>query len=176
LKKTENKKNKLQGRWFWYLLDRVLFDWTCQYGMDYGRPLVFASYLWFICTAIYLFIIIFGKRAAIVKEYKKSPGKDKQLTLDTSDLSAKSNKLEVILLVVWREMKLLGWAMFFSLMSAFNIGFRDFNFGRWLRMLLPQELDLRPVGFARTVSGVQALLSVYLFALFLLTYFGRPFE
>ncbi len=24
--------------------------------------------------------------------------------------------------------------MFFSLMSAFNIGFRDFNFGKWLRM------------------------------------------
>jgi hypothetical protein len=33
--------------------------------------------------------------------------------------------------------------MFFSLMSAFNIGFHDINFGRWLRMLTKREYDLK---------------------------------
>jgi hypothetical protein len=66
-------------------------------------------------------------------------------------------------------------AMFFSLMSAFNIGFRDINFGRWVRILTKCEYDLKAVGWARTVSGFQSLLSVYLIALWVLTYFGRPF-
>ena len=66
-------------------------------------------------------------------------------------------------------------ALFFNRMSAFNIGFRDINFGRWLRMLTRREYDLKAVGWARTVSGFQSLLSVYLIALWVLTCFGRPF-
>ena len=36
--------------------------------------------------------------------------------------------------------------------------------------------DIKAVGWARTVSGVQSLVSIYLIALWLLTYFGQPFE
>jgi len=60
--------------------------------------------------------------------------------------------------------------MFFSLMSAFNIGFRDINFGRWLRLLTRQEFDIKAVGWARVVAGWQSLLSVYFIALWVLTY------
>jgi hypothetical protein len=35
---------------------------------------------------------------------------------------------------------------------------------------------LRATGWVRTVAGIQSLLSVYLLALWVLTYFGRPFE
>ncbi len=73
------------------------------------------------------------------------------------------------------ECLLLRTAMFFSLMSAFNIGFRDINFGRWLRLLTRQEFDIKAVGWARVVAGWQSLISVYLIALWVLTYFGRPF-
>ena len=66
--------------------------------------------------------------------------------------------------------------MFFSLMSAFNIGFRDINFGRWLRLLTRQEFDIKAVGWARVIAGWQSLISVYLIALWALTYFGRPFD
>lgn len=61
-------------------------------------------------------------------------------------------------------------------MSAFNIGFWDINFGRWLRLLPRTEYDLKAKGWVRTVAGLQALISVYLIALWVLTYFGRPFE
>jgi hypothetical protein len=64
--------------------------------------------------------------------------------------------------------------MFFSLMSAFNIGFRDANFGRWLELLTQRECDLKAVGWARTATGFQSVASVYLIALWVLTYFGRP--
>jgi hypothetical protein len=66
--------------------------------------------------------------------------------------------------------------MFFSAMSAFNIGFRDINFGRWLRLLTKRDYDIKALGWARTVAGFQSLISVYLIALWVLTYFGRPFE
>ncbi len=64
-----------------------------------------------------------------------------------------------------REVALF-WASFvFSLMSTFNIKFRDVDFGRWLRQLTTKEYDTNAVGSARIVAGLQALLSVYLVAL-----------
>ena len=74
------------------------------------------------------------------------------------------------------EWRVLPAAMMFSLMSTFNIGFRGLDFGRWIRLLLKREYDIKPVGWARTVSGVQSLISVYLIGLWVLTYFGRPFD
>ena len=73
------------------------------------------------------------------------------------------------------EWRVLRAAMMFSLMSAFNLGFRQLDFGRWIRMLMVRPYDIKPVGWVRTVSGVQSLVTVYLVALWVLTYFGRPF-
>ena len=70
----------------------------------------------------------------------------------------------------------LGWASYFSLLSAFHIGFREFNVGTWLARLQAQEYALKPIGWVRVVSGAQSLLSVYLLAIWALTYFGRPFQ
>ncbi len=69
----------------------------------------------------------------------------------------------------------MGTAILFSLMSSFNIGFRELNFGRWIRMLQPREFDIKARGFARILSGMQSLLSVGAVALSLLSYFGTPF-
>ncbi|PWT92227.1 MAG: hypothetical protein C5B55_06780 [Blastocatellia bacterium] len=74
-----------------------------------------------------------------------------------------------------REWLVLRASMFFSLMSTFNIGFRDINFGRWLRLLTRQEFDIKAVGWARVIAGWQSLISVFLIALWVLSYFGRPF-
>ncbi len=75
-----------------------------------------------------------------------------------------------------RELHLLRAATCFSLLSAFNVGFREFNIGHGLRLLMKREYDIRALGWARTLAGIQSLISVYLVALWLLTYFGRPFE
>jgi len=70
----------------------------------------------------------------------------------------------------------LGLGLFFSLLSAFQIGWRELNVGNWITRLQPREYTLRATGWVRVVSGAQSLLSVYLLALWVLTYFGRPFE
>jgi hypothetical protein len=67
-------------------------------------------------------------------------------------------------------------ALYFSVLSAFSIGWRELNVGNWISRIQSYEYNLRATGWVRTVSGLQSLLSVYLLALWALTYFGRPFE
>lgn len=72
--------------------------------------------------------------------------------------------------------KALGYAFYFSILSAFSMGWRDLNIGNWIVRMQWKEYTLRSSGWVRTISGVQSLFSVYLLAVWLMTYFGRPFE
>ena len=73
-----------------------------------------------------------------------------------------------------RGLATLGWSAYFSLLAAFQIGFREFS--TWLTRTQPRNFALEATGWVRTLSGLQSLLSVYLLAMWLLTYFGRPFQ
>lgn len=64
----------------------------------------------------------------------------------------------------------------FSLLSAFQIGWRELNFGNWIARLQQTEYSMRSTGWVRVVAGTQSLLSVYLLAMWALTFFGRPFD
>jgi len=64
----------------------------------------------------------------------------------------------------------------FSLLSAFRIGFRELNVGNWISRLQSRDYTLYATGWVRSVAGTQALISVYLLAMWALTYFGRPFD
>jgi hypothetical protein len=66
--------------------------------------------------------------------------------------------------------------LYFSALSSFQMGWRELNVGTWMTRLQPREYTIRATGWVRTVSGIQSLMSVYLLALWVLTYFGRPFE
>jgi hypothetical protein len=64
----------------------------------------------------------------------------------------------------------------FLVLSAFHIGFREFSVGSWIARMQPRSFALEAAGWVRTVSGAQSLLSVYFLAMWVLTYFGRPFQ
>jgi hypothetical protein len=66
--------------------------------------------------------------------------------------------------------------LYFSFLSVFHIGWKELTVGSWITRLQPREYTLRATGFVRFFSGLQSLISVYLLALWALTYFGRPFE
>jgi len=70
----------------------------------------------------------------------------------------------------------VGLALYFSVISALRIGWRDLSLGAWIDRLLPREYTVRSTGWVKVVSGFQSMLSVYLLALWVLTYFGTPFE
>jgi hypothetical protein len=69
----------------------------------------------------------------------------------------------------------LMYGAYFSVLSAFHLGWRDFNIGTWIARMQAFEYTLRATGWVRFLSGLQSLLSVYLLAIWALTYFGRPF-
>ncbi len=74
----------------------------------------------------------------------------------------------------WRTAILYG--SFFSLLASFHLGWRELNVGVWISRLQPVEMSFRARGWVRVVSGIQSLMSVYLLAIWALTYFGYPFE
>ena len=76
---------------------------------------------------------------------------------------------------LFRLSRALGLGLLFSLLSAFNIGWRELNVGNWISRQ-PREYTLRATGWVRVVAGAQSLLGVYILALWVLAYFGRPFE
>jgi hypothetical protein len=78
--------------------------------------------------------------------------------------------------MIARLCRALGFGLLFSLLSAFNIGWRELNVGNWISRLQPREYTVRATGWVRVVSGAQSLFSVYMLALWAVSYFGRPFE
>jgi hypothetical protein len=68
-----------------------------------------------------------------------------------------------------------GYALWFSLLTAFHFGWRELNVGNWMARLQTREYALRATGWVRFIAGVQSLVSIYLVAIWALTYFGRPF-
>jgi Pentapeptide repeats (8 copies) len=155
----------------------IAFDLTCAYGFRPGRPLWIVLILWLLFSIIYtIFIHRSGTSGIYFVGTRLWRGKSNTQAIQIRPRNIHAAKWwRLPFLWLLREWRVLRAAMFFSLMSAFNIGFREINFGVWLRKLTKREYDLKAIGWARTVSGFQSLLSVYLIALWVLTYFGRPF-
>lgn len=163
------------------IFQRVLFDLPSAFGMFPGRPLRILLCLCGVFTLPYAWAIL--RRRSKPREEKpgKREGRIWQVPLEKRVLSddATPRLLHVDLRKngVFRGLcRALGFGLFFSLISAFGVGYRDLDVGRWIERINPEESTLRATGWLRTVSGVQGLMSFYLLALWLLTYFGRPFE
>jgi len=163
-----------------YIFNLVLFDFTCQYGMRPGHALFLCFELWLLCSVLYWSFISTPGPSGLYRICFETP----ELKADAAHQTVEpirpskireSSLLRRIRAILRQEMSLLGTAMFFSLMSAFNIGFREINFGRWLRLLTRNEFDIKATGWVRVIAGWQSLISVLLIALFILTFFSRPF-
>jgi len=148
----------------------VAFDATAEYGNSPGRPLII------LVSGIFLFALPYT--AALMM---KNRGRgaiwmawNEDRLLDISSDGNEKKKRERLSGLPFPKALLYG--LYFSLLSAFHFGWRDLNVGNWISKIQPREYVLRASGWVRAVSGVQSLLSVYLVALWALTYFGRPFE
>ncbi len=141
----------------------ILFEWTCNYGLDYLRPLKILLCMIGIYTLVYAFPIN-GVGASGIDRIWSQESSDKEEEKKNPDR------------IIASEFKGLGYALYFSILSAFHIGWRDLNVGSWISRIQPGDYTLRARGWVKTVSGIQSLISIYLLALWVLTQFGRPFE
>ena len=159
--KSDDFSNRLEGKLLLYL-----FEKTCKWGMSPKKPLLILIYLMFGLSFVYMFGIIgLNKNDGVWKVWiedrvRKDLGKSEPKQL------LKCSKF----IQIW------SYGFYFSLLSAFHIGWKDLNIGYWIARIHPREYTLRASGWVRIVSGIQSLISVYLLALSVLTYFGRPFD
>jgi uncharacterized protein YjbI with pentapeptide repeats len=151
----------------------VAFDLTTRYGMRPSRALLLIGVLWLLLIPMYAWPIWQRKRPSNAGSiYRIWPQKRIEIrehkpTLDNPDYIERLHG---------RGLAAVGWSAYFSLLSAFQVGYREFSIGSWLSRAQPRDFMLASTGWVRTVSGIQSLLSVYLLAMWVLTYFGRPFQ
>ena len=141
----------------------VLFELTTEWGMSPGRPLQLLG----------LITLLFTFPSVIALRMPSSDG-IWRVWVETRIRSDLGGKEPEKLRTGW--WKAIGLGFYFSVLSAFRMGWRDLNVGDWIARVQRREYVLRATGWARTVAGFQSLISVYLLAMSVLTYFGRPFE
>jgi len=155
------------------VLRLVFFQWTTAWGLYYGRPIK----ILFALIVLMTFVYIVPLRTEGSKDLRNGifriwPKGRIEITADSYE-TADNETVERLTPKGW---VVLGFAFYFSALSAFQIGWRDLNVGSWLARLQFREFGLRARGWVRFVSGLQSLVSVYLLAMWALTYFGRPFQ
>jgi len=152
------------------ILRVVLFEWTSGYGLEPGRPILLLIALIPMFAISYWCAISFGTKSGMTGIYRIWP-KDR-VGLTRAGLGFLEPKVERVLA---RPLKGFLYALQFSILSAFQIGWREFNVGAWLSRIQSRDYALSAKGWVRSLSGVQSILSLYLLALSILTYFGRAF-
>jgi hypothetical protein len=153
------------------LFKLILFDWTTAYGLYPSQALVLLAELWALSILlVYWGVIRFPTGPAGI--YRVWP-KDR-IEVDKGNPALCSEaKVERLCAGDLAASVLAAW---FSLLSAFHLGFREFSVGTWLSRVQPRQFTLEATGWVRVWSGVQSLISLYLLAMWVLTYFGRPFQ
>jgi hypothetical protein len=153
---------------------KIAFELTTRYGLHPVRALLAIAAVWMLLIPVYAWPVWrqpprTTRASAIYRVWPKDRVelRDGKPTLDNP---ACVERLHA------RGLATVGWSAYFSLLSAFQIGFREFSVGTWLTRAQPRIFLLEATGWVRTLSGLQSLLSVYLLAMWLLTYFGRPFQ
>jgi len=162
------------------LFKYVMFEATCDYGMAPGRPLRLVGLLILLCWPLYYVALVKHEAGGIWVEWAEGPGKEGGVRVERMTPAflvprigeVPSGAFRASLSVVLR----LICALYFSVLSAFQLGWHDVNVGTWLARIQSRDYALRPIGWVRTVSGVQSILSMYLVALWAMVYFGHPFE
>jgi uncharacterized protein YjbI with pentapeptide repeats len=163
--------------------DYILGGKLTDYGVYPWRSLALLISLIPVFGLIYMFALVTKRKAAIwVVFYSDGVLEKKERCVRLRNRYPflpnfkKKRKLLKIMFSCWRIVLLYSIAFQFSLLTAFRIGWRELNVGSWIERLQSRRYFFNSDGWVRRLSGFQSLLSVYLLALWLLTYFGSPFE
>ena len=151
----------------------VLFGLTTRWGASPGQALLLVFTIMLIMAPVYLTaILLYMNRPHILSGIFVILPRER-LIFEHPKVAAASDVC--VERVSGTFCSTLVIALYFSALSSFHIGWRDLNVGTWISRMQFREYTLRGLGWVRFVSGLQSLTSVYLVALWTVTYFGRPF-
>lgn len=160
----------------------LFFYLTCDYGASPGRPLLIFLLLIGVFSIPYrVALSTSSQRSGIMVQWQSN----RKITHDKAKPIVESQLLQMLLKrhhptswsSIWREQwRLWRIALYFSLMSAFGIGWRELNVSNWIAHMQTRDYSLCGRGWVRVLAGIQPIMSAYLVVFWVLTYFGRPFE
>ena len=150
----------------------VLFYLTSDFGLSPTRPLLILFILTLFMATPYRFALMNKHNNFKIRISWKQPNQRNLISMPLSQL-ARYRAYKSRFQYEWQQWQS---ALYFSLLSAFRIGWDDFNVANWIQQMQNKDYKLTAQGRVRTIAGLQALISLYLIVLWALTYFGRPFE
>jgi hypothetical protein len=180
----------------------LLFDLTVRYGLEPGRALLILFGLIFFFTSLYVCFLLGTvkdisladstgnlnstekrvqpynpeKRVQVYNLFNKVKQDGIWQVWPADRLRKKEIGSDEPRLMVFKDCRVLRYGFYFSLLSAFNIGWRNFNIGDWIARLQCHPYTLQATGWARRIAGLQSLISLYLLVISVLSYFGQLFE
>ncbi len=148
----------------WYVkwVKKLFFEWTSGYGLNYHRPLVILLVLILVFSIPY--IIALGTHG---RDVVWIVGVDGCTRMDSGEKKPQIIKIHGLPVVMC--------GLYFSILSAFHIRWRDLNVERWVVRIQPREYTLKITYWVRIVTGTQRLASIYLLILWMLMLFDSPF-
>jgi len=149
----------------------VGFKWTTAYGLHPEWALRWILLLGALLAPVYMLAMLHPTSASGIVQVFPADRLD-----GTAGDPADEQKRKKQLVHAKGWLVALPNAAYFSLISAVNIGFEQFTPGDWIRRLQKRAYSLEAVGWVRVIAGIQALLSVYLLAMWVLTQFGQLFR
>jgi hypothetical protein len=158
------------GSW----LKLIFFEWTTGWGLYPGRAVSIILWLILGLTVVYAVPIamhpgVTSNRHGVFRVWPK----DRLESCEAGITAAVNIRVDRVTASIPAS---IVWAFYFSVLSAFHFGWRDLNIGTWISRIQSTEFSLRGRGWVRVVAGLQSLISMYLLAMWVLTYFGRPFQ
>ena len=155
------------------LFNLVLFESPSAYGMYPGRPLRILGVVVFLFSIPYMIALGLGRGIKVMWPDKLSRDDDPHAEAGKSLPAApqiffpraRRRYTGRVSRGLLRTASIVIVGLYFSLLSAFHIGWRELSSGTWLSRIQPREYQLVATGWVRRVSGLQSIMSVYLLAL-----------
>jgi uncharacterized protein YjbI with pentapeptide repeats len=151
----------------------VFLDLTCRYGLSPWRPLALWALGVLVFSPFYCLALmsrrgdtgiwrVWPPDRVLREEGREEPEKLTTTTRCSPPAAGGWAKAWWHLARVWR-IPVLG--VYFSLVSALSLRWREPKGDTWITRLQKREYTLRPTGWVRTVAGCQSLISAFLLIL-----------
>jgi uncharacterized protein YjbI with pentapeptide repeats len=153
------------------LFNLMFLELTGQYGLKPARPLIILIGLIPYFAFFYIFALTTKNRKAGIW-LVLSEERPFKLTRKFPSRSLPAGIFNKIAFNVFCLYRIIRIGLYFSLLSAFTIGQPAKSL---ITRMQRRDYTLRATGWARSLAGIQSLLSIFLSVLWLLTIFGNSF-
>jgi uncharacterized protein YjbI with pentapeptide repeats len=146
---------KLSSNPFSWLVRKLLFEWTYGYGSRPWRLLWSSAAVIGFFALGFLVMSVARVQSGVYRVHSKTGAPTKIATNSLKDVPC-----------------VLGNSFYFSLLTFVTFGYGTITPQQWVRLLRLEEVEVRPVRWARIVAALESLAGIYLLALFAKVIFG----